>query len=153
MPRRSVLRASDSDREGIAERLRKAAHEGRITTEELEHRLSRAFKARTYGELDSVIADLPRPVARRRRGRAARAGRLAARHPVAAIVVASLAVAAVAVTVAMLVVLATAWAGWIVFAWIFLGSRRCGLRWARRHRLPAAQYSALPRSRSHSYWA
>ena len=59
MARRATLRASDADREHIAERLRRAAGEGRILAEELEERLEAAFSSRTYGELDAVVADLP----------------------------------------------------------------------------------------------
>jgi len=67
MSRRASLKASDADREHIAERLRKAAAEGRLLTEELEHRLGTAFSARTYGELEPLVADLPRDVVPRRR--------------------------------------------------------------------------------------
>src|SRR5437868_1440958 len=68
MARRSTLRASDSDREHVAERLRQATAEGRLLAEELEDRLGVAFSARTYGELDEVVADLPSgTVARRAR--------------------------------------------------------------------------------------
>jgi hypothetical protein len=65
--RRSQLRASDQDREHVAERLREAAVEGRLTSDELDERLGRAFAARTYGELDDLIGDLParRPPAAR----------------------------------------------------------------------------------------
>jgi Domain of unknown function (DUF1707) len=59
MARRSALRASDVDREQVAERLRDAAADGRLLAEELEHRLGTALSARTYGELDPLIADLP----------------------------------------------------------------------------------------------
>ena len=69
MSRRASLRASDADREHIAERLRKAAAEGRILTEELEHRLMAAFSARTYGELEPLVADLPGARGRRARPR------------------------------------------------------------------------------------
>lgn len=54
-----AIRASDSDREQVAERLRQAAVEGRLTTDELEERLGAASAARTYGELDPLVADLP----------------------------------------------------------------------------------------------
>ena len=53
------LRASDSDREQIAERLRIATAEGRLATDELEERLDALYRARTYGELDTLVADLP----------------------------------------------------------------------------------------------
>jgi hypothetical protein len=57
------LRASDDERERVAERLRDAAAEGRLTSEELEERLGRALSAQTRGELDPVVADLPAPPA------------------------------------------------------------------------------------------
>ena len=66
MARRATLRASDADRDRIAERLRNATAEGRLLAEELEERLEKTFSARTYGELDAVVADLPGAVARPR---------------------------------------------------------------------------------------
>jgi hypothetical protein len=60
MAERSILRASDADRERVAERLRNAATEGRLTAEELEDRMHHALSARTYGELDGLVTDLPR---------------------------------------------------------------------------------------------
>jgi Domain of unknown function (DUF1707) len=70
----SDLRAADADRERIAERLRQAAAEGRLTPDELEERLEVALSARTYAELDGLVGDLPRreaepPPAPRRRMR------------------------------------------------------------------------------------
>ncbi|MGO9902359.1 MAG: DUF1707 domain-containing protein [Solirubrobacteraceae bacterium] len=59
MARRYSLRASDSDREDVAERLRAATAEGRLLARELEQRLEVAFHARTYGELDALVVDLP----------------------------------------------------------------------------------------------
>ena len=59
MTRQATLRASDADREQVAERLRHAAAEGRLLAEELEERLGTALSARTYGELDALVADLP----------------------------------------------------------------------------------------------
>ena len=53
------MRASDSEREGVAERLRHATAEGRLTADELEERLEALFGSRTYGELDALVADLP----------------------------------------------------------------------------------------------
>ena len=61
MARHSSLRASDADREAVTERLRRAAGEGRLEPDELEERLHMALRARTYGELDRVLADLPTP--------------------------------------------------------------------------------------------
>jgi hypothetical protein len=55
-----ALRIADADRERVAERLRRAAGEGRLAPEELEERLEAAFAARTEAELAPLVADLPR---------------------------------------------------------------------------------------------
>ena len=54
------IRASDAEREQVAERLRAAGEEGRLDLEELEERLDRAYQARTVADLDVLTADLPR---------------------------------------------------------------------------------------------
>lgn len=56
---RNELRASHQDRDRIVEVLRVAAGDGRLTAEELDQRLEGALTARTYGELASLVADLP----------------------------------------------------------------------------------------------
>jgi len=53
------LRASDADRERVAEVLRKAAGDGRLTLAELQDRLEALYAAKTYGELEPVVSDLP----------------------------------------------------------------------------------------------
>ncbi|MGX1855096.1 DUF1707 SHOCT-like domain-containing protein [Streptomyces sp. NPDC055299] len=53
------LRASDADRERVAEILRDAVAEGRLAMEEFDERLEAAYRARTYGELEPLTADLP----------------------------------------------------------------------------------------------
>ncbi|KOX00999.1 hypothetical protein ADK65_11610 [Streptomyces sp. NRRL B-1140] len=53
------LRASDADREQVAEILRDALAEGRLDMEEFEERLDATYKARTYGELAPITRDLP----------------------------------------------------------------------------------------------
>jgi hypothetical protein len=53
------LRASDADRERVAEILRDALAEGRLDMEEFEERLEATYKARTYGDLTPIIRDLP----------------------------------------------------------------------------------------------
>jgi hypothetical protein len=87
---RELLRASDKDRDHVAERLRHAASEGRLRVEELEQRLAAAFSARTYGELDTIVSDLPRPRPPTRSVVAARVRR----RPVRALVAAAAATAA-----------------------------------------------------------
>jgi Domain of unknown function (DUF1707) len=53
------LRASHADRDQVAELLRVAAGDGRLSAEELDDRLERALTARTYAELAALTADLP----------------------------------------------------------------------------------------------
>jgi hypothetical protein len=53
------LRASDTDRERVAEVLRDAAGHGRISMDELDERLEAVYAARTYGELVPITRDLP----------------------------------------------------------------------------------------------
>ncbi|TDE09085.1 DUF1707 SHOCT-like domain-containing protein [Jiangella asiatica] len=53
------LRCSDVDRERVAEALRQAAGDGRLTLSELEERLEATFSARTYGDLQPITRDLP----------------------------------------------------------------------------------------------
>lgn len=55
------MRASDTDRERVAEILRDAAAEGRITLDELDERLDETYRARTYAELAPITEDLPVP--------------------------------------------------------------------------------------------
>ncbi|MCX4762448.1 DUF1707 domain-containing protein [Streptomyces sp. NBC_01275] len=53
------LRASDADRERVAEVLRDALAEGRLDMTEFEERLDQTYRARTYGELTPITRDLP----------------------------------------------------------------------------------------------
>ena len=53
------LRASHEDRDRVVELLRVAAGDGRLTAEELDERLEIALTARTYGQLDALVKDLP----------------------------------------------------------------------------------------------
>jgi hypothetical protein len=59
MTRRADLRASDAEREHVATLLRHAATEGRLQPDELDERMGATLSARTYGELDAVLSDLP----------------------------------------------------------------------------------------------
>ena len=58
-PRR--LRAADTDRDRAAELLRQAAAEGRITFDELDERISQAYAAKTFADLEVLTSDLPGP--------------------------------------------------------------------------------------------
>jgi hypothetical protein len=53
------LRASHEDRDRVADLLRVAAGDGRLTSDELDARLELALAARTYGELAALTEDLP----------------------------------------------------------------------------------------------
>jgi hypothetical protein len=55
----SSLRVADDDREQLAGELREHMLAGRLTPEEFEERLGRAYGASTRGELDAVKEDLP----------------------------------------------------------------------------------------------
>ncbi|MEU0353873.1 DUF1707 SHOCT-like domain-containing protein [Streptomyces cyaneofuscatus] len=55
------MRASDAERERIAELLREAVAEGRLEMDEFEQRLETAYTARTHGELEPLVRDLPAP--------------------------------------------------------------------------------------------
>lgn len=122
MSGRDTLRASDQDREWVADRLRNAAAEGRLLAEELEDRLGSVFSARTYGQLDKLVADLPAP--RQRPG-----------HDLPLWVRASFAVAlalaalvVVALTALIIIGLASAWLVWVFVAWAAFGRGRHGPR-------------------------
>jgi hypothetical protein len=53
------LRAADVDRTAVAETLGRHLADGRLTVEEYDERLTRAYAARTYGELAELTTDLP----------------------------------------------------------------------------------------------
>ncbi|MEV4556934.1 DUF1707 domain-containing protein [Kitasatospora sp. NPDC049285] len=53
------LRASDADRERVADLLRDAYAEGRLTVDEHAERIEAAYTARTFGELEPLTRDLP----------------------------------------------------------------------------------------------
>jgi len=133
---RSRLRASDADREAVADRLRNAAADGRLLAHELEERVARALRARTYGELDSVVADLPA---------ASRASRPTAPLARAGVAVAVVVLAVVVVAIAALVItgLLTVWACCVLIMWWCFGRRR-GYRYRRMLR-PGGPWQ-VPRS-------
>ncbi len=53
------MRASDADRDRVADQIREALAEGRLTPEEHAERLEALYQARTYSELASIVEDLP----------------------------------------------------------------------------------------------
>jgi hypothetical protein len=56
------MRAADADRQAVADRLRAALDEGRLDLHEYDERLQRTYAAKTYGDLDVLLTDLPTTV-------------------------------------------------------------------------------------------
>lgn len=57
------IRASDDDRDRVVGILREQTAQGRLTFEEFEERIDRAYTARTWDELRALTEDLPVQVA------------------------------------------------------------------------------------------
>jgi hypothetical protein len=55
------VRASDADRDRVADILREALAEGRLDAGEHAERIDAVYSARTMGELEPLVRDLPRP--------------------------------------------------------------------------------------------
>jgi hypothetical protein len=56
---RGKMRACDADRDRVVEHLNVAYSEGRLSKDEHDGRLENALSARTYADLDQIVADLP----------------------------------------------------------------------------------------------
>jgi hypothetical protein len=119
MEGRAAVRASDADRERVAERLKDAAAEGRLLTEELEERLEAALSARTYGQLNALLTDLPgsRLAAPRETRRV-----VWPRTVLAIPILIAVMLAAITVVFVITGVLAM-WMLWIAVGWWFFGHR------------------------------
>ena len=84
-----TLRAADADRQQVADQLKDALEEGRLSLHEYDERVALAYAARTYADLLTIVADLPQPglsTAEVRSRRAARVRRAARRIPTALLV-------------------------------------------------------------------
>jgi len=96
-----ALRASDADRDQVVEQLSLHFQAGRLTSDEFDERSTQALQARTLGDLDGLLTDLPAlpaadpapagqaQVTRRDSGVSAAAGMLGVLAVVAVIVVLS----------------------------------------------------------------
>jgi hypothetical protein len=139
-----TLRAADTDRQKIADQLKSALDEGRLSLHEYDDRVGQAYGARTYAELLALVDDLPRPgvsaseVAARREADARREAR---RMPTALVVLwtiwASLAV--VNVVVYVLVAVSTRghlypWPIWMLVPGAALGAVTVGVQSIRGQR-------------------
>lgn len=55
------MRASDAERNAVAQRMQVAVDEGRLDLSDYDERLRGIYRARTHGELERFTADLPAP--------------------------------------------------------------------------------------------
>jgi hypothetical protein len=140
MARYSSLRAADADRDAAVQRLRQAAVEGRLESYELEERVDAALRARTYGDLDLLLADLPGPPSRR--ARPAPDVVPAPRMVVGVAVRVVLALTVFALVLSAMALFAAWWMIWVLI-WLGLraGHRHCG--GAPRSRPPYHSVSRL----------
>jgi hypothetical protein len=124
------IRAADADRQRIADRLKFALDEGRLSLHEYDERIGLAYAARTHAELLVLVKDLPRP------GRGAADG--TRRLPTALIVLWTIfgALAAVNVVAYVLVTMAVdggvhPWPIWLLLPGVALGAVTVGVQTIR----------------------
>jgi hypothetical protein len=55
------LRAADADRQQVAERLKHALDEGRLSLHEYDDRVRQVYESTTYADLQPLVSDLPMP--------------------------------------------------------------------------------------------
>jgi DUF1707 SHOCT-like domain len=58
-PRDRSLRVGDAEREAVGEIIRREHVNGRLDAVEFQERLDRSLVAKTYADLDALVADLP----------------------------------------------------------------------------------------------
>ena len=129
------MRVSQEEREEVVELLRTHAGEGRLDLAELEERLEAALSARTRGDLDALLTDLPDSRRRSRPPRAVRAVALGSLMVGLLPLLAGIAILAAAPP-------AFAWIGWTAIGWWFFfglpsagaGFAFCGHARRRRER-------------------
>ena len=135
----------------------KATTEGRIAAEELEQRVSTALKARTYGELEATVADLPGGRVRRPTRKPARrsAGGWAVATVRANPILILFALPVVAVTVAMVIAATVIWAVLMITVMLIGGRRTRPPRgpWMYTRRGRGYSHGPPRRGRPRSYWA
>ncbi|HEV7961190.1 MAG TPA: DUF1707 domain-containing protein [Actinoplanes sp.] len=138
-----ALRAADADRHKIAEQLKAALDEGRLSLGEYDERVRDAYGARTYADLLVLVADLPKPgvsAAEVSARRAADLKREARRMPVALSVLWTIwgAVTAVNLVVWVLIAITTGgvypWPIWLLVPGAALGAVTVGVQGIRGQR-------------------
>ncbi|MGX6602831.1 DUF1707 SHOCT-like domain-containing protein [Micromonosporaceae bacterium Da 78-11] len=81
------MRVGDRERQTVADQLKSALDEGRLDLGEYDERIQKTYAARTYGDLDGLLDDLPGTVPVQRsqvRPRPEPTNAPATRHPAAA---------------------------------------------------------------------
>ncbi|MFC4065663.1 DUF1707 SHOCT-like domain-containing protein [Actinoplanes subglobosus] len=124
------MRAADVDRQQIADRLKFALDEGRLSLHEYDERIGLAYAARTHAELLVLVKDLPRP------GRGVADGRN--RLPTALIVLWTILGAFAAVNVVAYALVAASvdesvypWPIWLLVPGVALGAVTVGVQTIR----------------------
>jgi Domain of unknown function (DUF1707) len=59
---REDMRAGDGDRKAVADQLKSALDEGRLDLSEYDERLQKTYGAKTFGDLQGLLTDLPNTV-------------------------------------------------------------------------------------------
>jgi DUF1707 SHOCT-like domain len=139
-----TMRAADADRHQVAELLKAALDEGRLSLAEYDDRVRDAYAARTYAELVVLVNDLPRAgmsAADVNAQRAAQLRREARKMPMALMVLWTIwgAVTAVNVVVWFLVAATTSfdlyvWPIWLLVPGAALGAVTVGVQSIRQQR-------------------
>jgi hypothetical protein len=137
-----TLRAADADRHKIADQLKAALDEGRLTLGEYDDRVRAAYAARTYADLLILVADLPKPglnAAEVKARRAAGARRAARKLPMALLILWTVwgVVTAVNATIWILVVTTVeddtyVWPVWLLVPGAALAATTVGVQLIRR---------------------
>jgi len=127
------MRTSEEERDRVVDLLRRHAGEGRLDLDELEQRVEAALGARTRGELEGLLADLPDLDRTSRRRSTVRTVALGSFAGALLPLLAGIAILALAPP-------AFEWVGWTAIGWWFfagLPSAGLGFAWcghARRRR-------------------
>lgn len=139
-PRDRTLRVGDREREAVAEMLRRHHLDGRLDADEFQERIEHCLAAKSYRDLDQLLADLPgHETDGEELGRGVR-------WPIWRIVPLPLALIPLAVVAA--IVLSGGHLVWLVFPLLFFVARP--LVWSsRRRRYGFAPWSCAPRSTTH----
>jgi hypothetical protein len=139
-----TLRAADADRHKIADQLKSALDEGRLSLDEYDDRVRTAYAARTYADLLVIVADLPKPgmsAAEVTARRSADLKRDTRRMPIALSVLWTIWGAITAVNLVVWILVASTVAGyiypwpiWLLVPGVALGAVTVGVQRIRRHR-------------------